>query len=64
MLIYQERFQYYKEPETMTSKGSSAQHLNEITVKKVLSRKNLKFLASLGLTIKKSKRSYNRKNVK
>lgn len=53
MLIYQDRYENYKETDICGSRVSSGYHFKQKAVKPVLKRKNIKFLASLGFTVKK-----------
>lgn len=54
MLIYQNCEQDYKEIDTANYSVSSGQHFKEKTTKPALKRKNIKFLTSLGFTVKQN----------
>lgn len=53
MLIYQNCERGYKEIDTVNYSVSSDQHFKKKATKQALKRKNIKFLTSLGFTVKK-----------
>lgn len=53
MIIYEDFYQSYKSPHAPHFGSISKQRLKAVTSKRVLSQKNIKFLKSLGLKVKK-----------